>query len=62
MGTMMTIKEQARELVEQLPEDATWKDLLYEVYVRQEIEAGLRDLDEDRVLSQSDVEEQLLSR
>jgi predicted transcriptional regulator len=24
-----------------LPEDATWKDVMYEAYVRQEIEAGL---------------------
>jgi len=38
-----TIKEDARLLIERLPEDATWEDLQYEIYVRQAIEAGLKD-------------------
>jgi len=37
------VKREAQKLVEQLPEDASWDDLMYEVYVRQAIEAGLRD-------------------
>jgi predicted transcriptional regulator len=61
MIEMSTVKEQAKKLIEQLPDDATWKDLLYEVYVRQEIEAGLRDLDAGRVMSQEDVEKRFLS-
>lgn len=28
-------------MADQLPEGATWKDVAYEAYVRQEIEAGL---------------------
>lgn len=43
-----TIKGEARRLVEQLPDDATWEDLLYEIYVRQAIEAGLKDCREGR--------------
>ena len=35
------IKEALRELADQLPDDATWKDVAYEAYVRQEMEAGL---------------------
>jgi hypothetical protein len=37
------IKEDARRLVEKLSENATWDDLMEEVYVRQAIEAGLAD-------------------
>jgi hypothetical protein len=37
------IKNEARRLVEQLSDEATWEDLMYEVYVRQTIEAGLED-------------------
>ena len=37
------IKAQAHELVEALPEQATWDDLMERIYVRQAIEAGLRD-------------------
>ena len=39
----INIKESAHTLVDSLPQDATWKDLLYEIYVRQEIELGLAD-------------------
>jgi hypothetical protein len=44
-----TVKEQARELVEKLPDNASWEDLQYEIYVRQAIEAGIADSDADRV-------------
>lgn len=45
-----TIKEEARRLVERLPEDATWEDLQYEIYVLQAIEAGLKDSREGRTV------------
>ena len=35
------LKEEARRLVEKLPDNATWDDLMHEIYVRQSIEAGL---------------------
>ena len=38
-----TIKEEARQLFERLPEDATWEDLQYPIYFRQAVEAGLKD-------------------
>lgn len=37
------IKEEARWLVDRLPENSTWEDLMHEIYVRQAIEAGLAD-------------------
>jgi len=40
---MRSIKEEAHRLVGQLSEDATWDDLMYQIYVRQNIEAGLAD-------------------
>ncbi len=39
----LKVKDEARRLVEQLPDDASWDDLMYQIYVRQAIEAGLRD-------------------
>jgi hypothetical protein len=45
-----TIKEEARRLVERLPDDATWEDLQYEIYVLQAIEAGLKDSREGRTV------------
>jgi len=55
---MGTIKDDARRLVEKLPEDSTWDDLMHEIYVRQAIEAGLADSKANRT---TDVE-QLRSR
>ncbi len=36
-------KEDAHKLVDQLPANATWDDLMYEIYVREAIEKGLED-------------------
>lgn len=43
------IKEEAHRLVDQLPENASWEDLVYRIYVRQSIESGLRDVEAGRV-------------
>jgi hypothetical protein len=37
------IKEEAKRLLEKLPEDLTWDQLMHEIYVRQSIEAGSAD-------------------
>ena len=42
------IKEKAHRLLDELPESATWDDLMYKIYVRQTIEAGLEDSDAGR--------------
>jgi hypothetical protein len=39
----LTVKEQAHSLIEQLPDDCTWDDLLEQVYVILAVEAGLAD-------------------
>ena len=49
------MKEEAAKLVASLPEDATWDDLMYEIYARQAIDAGLADDEADDVTSIDDV-------
>jgi predicted transcriptional regulator len=44
------IKEEARRLIESLPENATWDGLMYKIYVRQAREAGLQDNEAGRVI------------
>ena len=36
-------KEDAHKLIDQLPPNATWEDLMHEIYVREAIERGLED-------------------
>jgi hypothetical protein len=43
-------KDAARRLVDQLPEDASWKDLMYRIHARQAIEANLRDCEAGRLV------------
>lgn len=51
MSEPRNIKPEARLLIESPPDSATWDDPAYEVYVRQSVEAGLRDSESGRVLS-----------
>ena len=44
-----SIKEAAYRLVDQLPDDATWDDLMRKAYEQQAIEAGLADSEAGRV-------------
>jgi len=55
------VKEQARHVVETLPDDATWDDLMYELYVRQKIATGLEAADQGRVVSHEEVKRQFLA-
>lgn len=57
---MQSVKEMARGLIERLPDTATFDDLMYELYVRQKIEAGLKDAAEGRVLSHEEIVRELL--
>lgn len=50
-----TVKDEARRLIESLPEDASWEDIQYEIYVRQAIEAGLNDVREGRLVPSEEV-------
>lgn len=42
-------------MLERLPNDATWDDLMYQIYGRQAIESGLADSDADRTLDVREV-------
>ena len=50
----MSIKEEAKRIIDTLPEDSSWEDIMHRIYVRQSIEAGLKDMEEGRTI---DVEE-----
>ena len=51
------IKDEARRLVERLPDNVTWDELMHEIYVRQAIEAGLTDSKAGKVLDVAAVRE-----
>ena len=50
-----SVKAEAKWLIDQLPESASWDDVMYEVYVRQAIEQGRADIDAGRVIPHDEV-------
>jgi predicted transcriptional regulator len=55
---MNLIKEAVLELARRLPDECTWDDVMYQIYVRQKIEAGIKDADEGRTVSHEEVFEE----
>ena len=51
------VKDEARRLVEKLPDNVTWDELMHEIYVRQAIEAGLSDSKAGKTLDVTAVRE-----
>lgn len=49
------VKQQAEKLVRELPEQAGWDDLMYEIYGCQKIEQGLAAAATGRVLTHEEV-------
>ncbi|MGH7859996.1 MAG: hypothetical protein ACREQY_21930 [Candidatus Binatia bacterium] len=52
---MGSVKEEVHKLAEKLPSDATWDQVMYEVYVRQKIEEGERAIAEGRTVPHEEV-------
>ena len=59
---MPTAKKQVLEMVKKLPEKATWDDIMYEIYVRKKIEAGINAADEGRVVPHEDVKKRFIKK
>jgi hypothetical protein len=53
-----TAKQQARKLLDKLPDDVTWDKIVYELAVRRSIELGLADSDAGRVSEINEVRRQ----
>jgi len=49
------VKEKAHQLLNNLPDSATWEDLMYRIYVREAIEAGIKDSDQGRTVDVAEV-------
>jgi hypothetical protein len=57
MKSMQTenIKNKAHQLLDNLPDSATWEDLMYRIYVREAIEAGIKDSDQGHIVDVKEV-------
>ncbi|MDQ2732507.1 MAG: hypothetical protein M3Y56_12675 [Armatimonadota bacterium] len=53
---MNTVKEDIRKMLEELPDDISFEDVQYHIYVRQKIARGLDDLKQGRVVDRVEME------
>ncbi len=54
---MSTIKNELVQLVEQLPEDATWDDVMYQLYAQGKVNLGLAENERVGVISREDFDD-----
>ena len=57
---MPNAKDAARQIIEHMPDQATWDDIMYEFYVKQKIETGLKAAAEGHTVSHEEAKRRLL--
>jgi len=57
---MGTAKEAARQVIDSLPDQATWDEILYQLYVKQKLEAGVAAVRDGRTVPHEQVKAELL--
>ena len=56
------LKEEIIELIKKLPENATIDDIMYHLYVKKKIIAGIEDIEQSRVIPHEQVMENAKKR
>ncbi|PAU95209.1 hypothetical protein CK503_03145 [Aliifodinibius salipaludis] len=53
-------KKRIQKAIDELPEDATIEDALYELYVLHQVSKSLKDVDQGRTLSHEEMKQEFL--
>ncbi len=56
---MLNAKAEVQELIEKLPENASFDDIQYHIHVYRKLKRGLADIEDDRVVDDAEVERRL---
>ncbi len=56
---METAKQSAIKAIRTLPDDSSYEDIMERLYFLQKVEAGLKDIEEGRVISHAEVKKRL---
>jgi hypothetical protein len=54
---MSTTTEEAMQLISRLPEEVTWEDIMYRLYLKRKIEEGIKAAEEGSTISHDEVKE-----
>ncbi len=56
---MNPAKDEVRQILDQLPDDASLEDIQYHIYIRQKIDKGLQDIEDGRTISQEEFDQRM---
>lgn len=56
---MVQAKEEVRRILEQLPDNVSYEEIQYELYVRRAIQRGLEDIEQGRVVSREEADRRM---
>jgi predicted transcriptional regulator len=56
----ISTKEAALKMIGRMPDDASLEDIMYELYFRQRVDRGLRELDAGKTVSHEEVKRSLV--
>ena len=59
MATTQTVRDDVLKLVQSLPQDASYEDIQYHIYVRQKVLRGLKALKRGDTMTQREVDKRL---
>ncbi len=59
---MSIAKEEAKKLIDKLPDETTWDDIMYEFYVKKKLAVALKAAEEGHVIPHEEVKKKLLSQ
>ncbi len=57
---MLQAKEEVRRLLDQLPDETSLEEIQYHIYVQQKIDRGLKDVENDNTLSETEFDKRML--
>ena len=58
---MASVRDEAMKVIQNLPESASWEDLMYQLYVKKKVDEGLKAADEGRLVSHEEVKARFVS-
>jgi predicted transcriptional regulator len=59
---MNIVKEEAKKILNNLPDEASWDDVMYEMYVRKKIDEGIKAADEGKILTHEEVKKRFSNK
>jgi len=56
------VKQEAQKMIDRLPDEISWDDIIYQIYVKKKIERGMKAAQEGRVVAHEEVKKRFLTK